>query len=82
MLACPNPTLYDFNEEEGWVVLPKLFNGGFSSGYRRVLSREEDGQKSLLWYIAALKEAEPTSPTIAVDSDSEVEDSSEETTDE
>jgi CRISPR-associated endonuclease/helicase Cas3 len=82
VLACPNPTLYDLNEEEGWVVLPKLFNGGFSSGYRRVLSREENGQKSLLWYIAALKEAEPASSTTTVDGDSEAENSSEETTDE
>ena len=56
--AHPNLTLYSFNEEEGWVDLPKLFNISFGKGYRRILLREKDGEKNLLWYISSLQEPE------------------------
>lgn len=55
-----NTMLLDFNEEEGWVDLPALFKLSFTRGYRRVLQREEEGQKKMLWYIAALEEPEPS----------------------
>jgi CRISPR-associated endonuclease/helicase Cas3 len=56
VIAYPNVTLHDFDEEVGWVELPKLFNQSFNAGYRRVLVRKDDEQGYRLWYIAALKE--------------------------
>lgn len=55
-----NPCLYldDFDEEVGWVELPKLFSYGFNQGYRRVLVREIDNTKHLLWYISGLRDLE------------------------
>jgi hypothetical protein len=51
----------DFDEEIGWVDLPRLFNYGFNQGYRRVLVREADGGKHLLWYISGLRDIEASS---------------------
>lgn len=56
VVACPNPTLYDYNEEEGWVDLPRLFNYGFATAYRQMLVRKEDEGDKKLWYIASLKD--------------------------
>jgi CRISPR-associated endonuclease/helicase Cas3 len=68
--ACGNLT--DFDEEIGWVNLPKLFNDGFTQGYRRVLIREIDGIKHMLWYIAQLQEPESLlSQSVEEDSESE-----------
>ena len=55
-----DPCLYldDFDEEVGWVELPKLFSYGFNQGYRRVLVREIDNTKHLLWYISGLRDLE------------------------
>jgi len=68
-----DPGLYldDFDEEVGWVDLPKLFSYGFNQGYRRVLVRELDGSKHLLWYISGLRDMEAsTAPVIEDDTDS------------
>jgi hypothetical protein len=53
----------DFDEETGWVELPWLFNYGFNQGYRRVLVREADGGKHLLWYISGLRDMEASQST-------------------
>lgn len=56
-IACPTTTLFDFDPEEGWVQLPRLFNYSYTSGYRRVLVREVDDEgKSQLWYIADMQD--------------------------
>jgi hypothetical protein len=56
-VAYPTTTLFDFNPEEGWVQLPKLFTYGYTRGYQKVLVREtEDEGKSQLWYIADLQD--------------------------
>jgi len=57
-IACPVTTLFDFNPEEGWVQLPRLFNYGYTSGYRKVLVRQIDDEgKSQLWYIADMQDS-------------------------
>ena len=53
----------DFDEEIGWVELPKLFNYSFSQGYRRVLVREVGGNRHLLWYISGLRDLGPSLKT-------------------
>jgi len=67
-----DPCLYvdDFDEEVGWVKLPKLFSYGFNQGYRRVLVRELDGKKQLLWYISGLRDMETSIVVIEDDTDS------------
>jgi hypothetical protein len=57
-IASPTTTLFDFNPEEGWVQLPRLFNYSYTKGYRRVLVREVDDEaKSQLWYIADMQDS-------------------------
>ncbi len=56
--------LFGFDEEIGWAEVPKLFNGGYTQGYRRVIVRESDQRKHQLWYIADLKEPEPVASQI------------------
>ncbi len=55
-----DPCLYadNFDEEIGWVDLPRLFSYGFNQGYRRVLVREIDNFKHFLWYVSGLREIE------------------------
>ena len=49
--------LFEYDEEVGWVTLPVLFNGGFTTkdGSKRVVVRDESsngGGKSQLWYYS------------------------------
>jgi len=64
-----DPCLYidNFDEEVGWVELPKLFSYGFNQGYRRVLVREINGSKHLLWYISGLRDVETSTVTVTED---------------
>ena len=49
-----------FDEETGYVDLPKVFNRSYRSSYRRVLEREDEGGKSRVWYIDPIRgEIEP-----------------------
>lgn len=48
---------YPFDEEVGYVELPKVFGGSYASGYRRVLVRDEGGDRKQVWYIAPLRPA-------------------------
>lgn len=71
-----DPCLYgdNFDEEVGWVDLPKLFSYGFNQGYRRVLVREIDNTKHLLWYISGLRDLEintQATPTEGLENTSE-----------
>lgn len=56
VIAMPQPGIFlDYDEDAGWVHLPVLFNGGFTTkdGSKRVLIRDESsngGDKSQLWY--------------------------------
>ncbi len=70
-IACPTTTLFDFNPEEGWVQLPKLFNYGYTKGYRRVLVREVDDEaKAQLWYIADTQDSyEATALSVQVEAE-------------
>lgn len=76
-----DPCLYldNFDDEIGWVELPKLFSYGFNQGYRRVLVREMDNAKHSLWYISGLRELEANAQ---VASSEETESTSEEEADE
>jgi CRISPR-associated endonuclease/helicase Cas3 len=42
---------YPFDEETGYIEMPKIFNYSYRSSYRRVLVREEEGHKSQIWYL-------------------------------
>jgi CRISPR-associated endonuclease/helicase Cas3 len=46
---------HPFDEETGYVDLPKVFNRSYRSRYRRVLERGEDHSKSRVWYIDAIR---------------------------
>ena len=76
-----DPCLYldSFDEEVGWVELPRLFSYGFNQGYRRVLVREIDNAKHFLWYISGLRDLEVNTQTSSAE---ETENISEEENDE
>lgn len=76
-----DPCLYgdDFDEEVGWVDLPRLFSSGFNQGYRRVLVREVGNNKYRLWYISGLRDIEKNDEVPSVE---EPEEASEENSDE
>lgn len=43
---------YDFDQTEGVVKLPKLFDRWYVSGSRMVLERKEENSQSRVWFIA------------------------------
>ena len=69
---------YDFDVETGYVELPKIFNRSYPSSYRLVLERDDQGNKSRIWYIdsrraeiASLPTELPISDDQTVDSEGE-----------
>ncbi len=58
LIACPmNSTLFIFDEEEGWVDVPNLFNFSFERGNRRMVKREDGNDQGLLWYLESEADA-------------------------
>lgn len=54
VVAYDGSALTDFDEEVGWVDLPRLFNYSFERGGKRILMQKDDQHSVSLWYISAL----------------------------
>ncbi len=63
--------LFDFDEEIGWVDIPKLFSRSFTQGYRRIIEREANGAKQRLWYISDIAEPEPVRQSVPQEAEAE-----------